>query len=67
MITVLEYAELSSHVYNSDLALMGVAKDKSTISLQNVKFLLSMTHAGEKWFRVIDVDPRMRSKCCDDI
>ena len=58
MIMILEYAELSSHVYNVELLLFSKMKKVTDFDKNRIRHVSAMP---EGWIRVIDVDPRMQT------
>ena len=61
MLTILEYAKLSAHVYQPEAKLMGyVGPDQTTINKKDID-RVRKNLVSERWFRVIDVDPRMQT------
>ena len=59
MLTILEYAELSKHVYTPEHNLLG--KRHVDVDRHYIESVLPTLRSSTIWFRVIDVDPRMQT------
>src|SRR3990167_9600486 len=59
MLTILEYAELSKHVYTPEHNLLG--KRHVDVDRHYIESVLPTLRSSTIWFRDIDVDPRMQT------